>query len=159
MPITSHYVIVGERNSDKEESRRFERELHDAVDGVLTGRVHFLGVRRDVCPLLGELTLLVHPARQEPLGRVLLEAAAAGMPVIATDVGGTAEIFPPASRSARLFPSEDDRALGEAILELLGDAELRRSLALAARRRAEEQFDSRLAVAHLLEHYRAVVLG
>ena len=52
--------------------------------------------------LLSELTLLVHPARQEPLGRVLLEAAAAGMAIVATDVGGTSEIFPPEQHAARL---------------------------------------------------------
>ena len=60
----------------------------------LAGRVHFLGNRHDVAQLLSECTALVHAARQEPLGRVLLEAAACGTAVVATDVGGTREIFP-----------------------------------------------------------------
>ena len=145
--------------SEKDESRRFEQALHDAVQGSRTGRVHFLGTRRDMCRLLNELTLLVHPARQEPLGRVLLEAAAAGVPVIATNVGGTSEIFPPESHAAQLVPADDDRALADAILELLGDAEQRNRMAIAARARAEEQFDSRMAVANLLAHYRALVLS
>ena len=153
-----HYLIVGERNSEKAESRQFERDLRGAASGPLAGRVHFLGRRNDVGRLLGELTLLAHPARQEPLGRVLLEAAAAGVAVVATAVGGTPEIFPPGSGAARLVPPDDAAALAAAMLELLGDRELRHRLAVAARRRAEEQFDIRMTVGHLLGHYEATAV-
>jgi glycosyltransferase involved in cell wall biosynthesis len=151
-----HYVIVGERYSRKAESRRFQADLHAAADGPLAGRLHLLGFRDDVDRVLGELTLLVHAARQEPLGRVLLEAAAAGVAVIATDVGGTREIFPPPSRSARLVPPDDPDALAAAMGELAGDEALRAALAAAARRRAEEAFDVRRTSAALVEHYRQV---
>jgi len=151
-----HYVIVGERFSEKDESRKFEADLHAAAAGALAGRFHFLGFRDDVERILGELTLLVHPARQEPLGRVLLEAAASGVAVIATDVGGTGEIFPPPSQSARLVPPDDPQALATAILELTGDEALRTRLARAARRRAEEAFDVDRAAAELVGHYREV---
>jgi glycosyltransferase involved in cell wall biosynthesis len=74
----------------------YERVLHDlATQSSLQGHVHFLGVRNDVSEILNELTILLHTARQEPLGRVLLEAAASQVPVIATNVGGTGEIFAP----------------------------------------------------------------
>ena len=152
----AHYLIVGRRHSEKEESRRFERALHEASRGPLTERVHFLGERGDVCRLLNELTLLVHPARQEPLGRVLLEAAAAGLAVVATDVGGTSEIFPREKDAARLVPPDDAQAIGDAVAELLGDSVLRGGLAVAARRRAEERFDIRMSVDSLLQHYRAL---
>jgi glycosyltransferase involved in cell wall biosynthesis len=150
-----HYVIVGRRWSDKAESRRFEADLHAAAQG-LPGRFHFLGVRDDVERILVELTLLVHPARQEPLGRVLLEGAAAGVAIVATDVGGTAEIFPPQSRAARLVPPDDADALAAAILELMSDEPLRARLAAQARRRAEEAFDAKRAAARLIKHYREV---
>jgi glycosyltransferase involved in cell wall biosynthesis len=147
-----HYVIVGQRHSDKDESRQFERDLHR----MLGTQVHFVGVRADVCRLLSELTLLVHPARQEPLGRVLLEAAAAGVAMIATDVGGTPEIFPPEAGAARLVPPDDPAALGDALLELLGDPAMRHRLGVAARRRAEQQFGIQMSVGNLLQHYRVV---
>ena len=153
----AHFLIVGQRCSDKEESRRFEDSLQAAAAGKLAGRLHLLGVRDDVAFILNELTLLVHPARQEPLGRVLLESAAAGAAVIATDVGGTREIFPPASRSARLVPADAPESLAAVIAELLADPQQRVALAAAARRRAEEAFSIERAVAGLLRHYHAVL--
>jgi len=152
-----HFVIVGERYSDKAESRRLEADLQAAARGPLAGRLHFLGFRDDVDRLLGELTLLVHPSRQEPLGRVLLEAAAAGVAVIASDTGGTSEIFPPGSGSARLVAPDDADGLAAAILELSADGSQRRRLAAAARRRAEEAFDLSSAAERLAGHYREVV--
>jgi glycosyltransferase involved in cell wall biosynthesis len=154
----AHFLIIGERNSDKEESRRFELLLHEkAHAGALAGRVHFLGRRDDVPRLLNELTLLVHSARQEPLGRVLLEAAAAGVPVIATAVGGTAEIFPLHARAARLVAPNDAHALSAAMLELLAHDTERRRLGAAARRRVETAFALAPAARKLVEHYFAVM--
>ncbi len=152
-----HYLIVGERWSQKEESRQFEAGLRRPAAKSLHGRFHLLGYRADVERLLNELTLLVHPARQEPLGRVLLEAAASGVAVVATDVGGTAEIFPNSSRAARLVPPDDGEALATAIEELLDNATARRSMATAARRRTEEAFATPTAAAGLIQHYRAAL--
>lgn len=154
----SHFVIVGERYSQKPEALRFEQDLHEQfAAGSLAGRVHFLGRRDDVNTLLNELTLLVHPARQEPLGRVLLEAAAAGLAVVATDVGGTSEIFPPDSNSARLVPPDDARAMAGEIRRVLNNLELRESIGRAARRRAVEKFDVRIASEQLARHYSDVL--
>jgi glycosyltransferase involved in cell wall biosynthesis len=153
----AHFLIVGQRCSGKEESRQFEGSLHAAAAGKLAGRLHFLGVRDDVASILNELTLLVHPARQEPLGRVLLESAAAGVAVIATDVGGTREIFPPASQSARLVPADAPESLAAVIAELLADPQQRAALAAAARRHAEKAFSIEQALAGLLRHYNAVL--
>ncbi len=151
-----HYLIVGERYSEKDESRRFEAGLRRRAEQT-AGRFHFLGFRGDVPQVLNELAVLVHPARQEPLGRVLLEAAASGLPIVATDVGGTREIFPPDSHSAILVPPDDPGALTAATLAMLGDVRLRASTGTAARRRAEEAFDIRSAGAKLVGHYREVL--
>jgi glycosyltransferase involved in cell wall biosynthesis len=103
--------------------------------------------------LLNELAVLVHPARQEPLGRVLLEAAASGVPIVATDVGGTAEIFPPLSQTARLVPSDNPEAVARETALLLDDAALACNMATLARRRAESTFDARQSAASLARHY------
>ena len=67
-----------------------------------------------------EFDVLFHPARQEPLGRVLLEAAASGCPVVATDVGGTAEIFTP-GESALLFPVDDCQSASQSLADVLNE--------------------------------------
>ena len=153
-----HWLVVGERTSEKEESRDFERLVHDiAAERPLAGRVHFLGPRRDVATLLNECALLVHAARQEPLARVLLEAAACGLAVVATDVGGTAEIFPPDANAAMLVSPNDHVALADAIAGVLSDEAQRVALGRAARARAETAFDVRHAAARLIEQYRAVL--
>jgi glycosyltransferase involved in cell wall biosynthesis len=154
----AHWLIIGERTSNKDESREFEAALRAKAERTpLKGRVHFLGRRDDMATLLPECTLLVHAARQEPLGRILLESAASGLAVVATDVGGTREIFPPESESAHLVPADDVGALRAAMRVLLSDDERRRALGAAARRRAEEQFDVRHAASRLIDIYESVI--
>jgi glycosyltransferase involved in cell wall biosynthesis len=150
-----HWLIVGERTSNKTEARVFEAHLHTFASGPnLRGRTHFLGCRDDVPRLLTECILLVHAARQEPLGRVLLEAAASGVAVVATDVGGTREIFSPDSLSAVVVPANDSLVLADSVLALLRDDARRQELAAAARRRAEQEFDIRKTVPYLIELYQ-----
>ena len=118
----SHLAIVGERYSAKEEAIEFENILRaTASHPPLGGRVHFLGVRSDVSRLMNEATLLVHAARQEPLGRVLLEAMSTGTPTVATEVGGTAEILASPSLREFLVPPADPTQLSKRILDLLSD--------------------------------------
>lgn len=154
-----HWLVVGERTSTKPESQDFEARLHEiAVQRPLKGHVHFLGSRSDVEQWLNECALLVHAARQEPLGRVLLEAAAAGVAVVATDVGGTREIFPTEKDGALLVGPDDPTSLTEAIVSLLNDDSRRQSLAAAARLRAETAFDIQMASARLIEQYQQVLM-
>jgi glycosyltransferase involved in cell wall biosynthesis len=153
-----HWLIVGERTSKKGEAHELEEALHArAAEPPLAGRVHFLGTRDDVSRLLPECSLLVHAALQEPLGRVLLEAAACGLGVVATDVGGTREIFPSKADGAVLVPARDPAALAEAVVSLLGDERRLAALGVAGRRRAEGAFDIRMAAARLIDVYHSVL--
>lgn len=154
-----HWIVAGARYSQKAEAIAYEAGLHEAIAAAgLTNRFHFLGTIDGIEQLLPEVALLVHPARQEPLGRVLLEAAAAGIPCIATDVGGTREIFPDAT-TARLVGVNDDESLASAMIELIESPELRKAMSEAARRRAEEAFDAERAARALVGHYRDVRLA
>lgn len=151
-----HWLIVGERTSQKEEARNFEAQLlAKTTSSPLAGRVHFLGSRSDMPEVFRECTLFVHAARQEPLGRVLLEAAASGLAVVATDVGGTREIFPAAEDDGViLVPPNDSIALQEAVASLLCVEQRRLSLANAAWRRAETAFNIENAAAQLITLYQ-----
>ena len=151
-----HWLVVGERFSNKAESVAFEADLCRWSKGALAGRLHLPGWRDDVDRLLRAADVVVHPARQEPLGRVLLEAAASGAAIVATDVGGTSEIFPN-GQAAVLVPPNDPESLWRAVVSVLTNDHLRRELGRAARRRAEEAFDVRATVSRLIEHYRGAL--
>jgi len=152
-----HCVFVGARHSEKTETRQLEADLRARFSAPpLTGHGHFLGTRDDVVNLLPELTLLVHPARQEPLGRVLLEGAASGCAIVATDVGGTQEIFPPGAEAALLVPADRPDQLAAAMARLLHDGDLRLSIGRRARQRAEAAFSAATSAAGLIAHYNDV---
>jgi glycosyltransferase involved in cell wall biosynthesis len=153
-----HWLIVGERTSNKAEAHDFETRLRSlAAEPPLAGRVHFLGARSDVADLLCECVLLVHAARQEPLGRVLLEAAACGLAVVATDVGGTREIFPTEADGAMLVRPDSAQELAAVASLLLQENVRRRVQSAAARHRAAAAFDVRIAAAKLIEQYHDVL--
>jgi len=150
-----HFLFVGQRYSLKDEAVEFERRVRCAAEANgLRGRFHFLGVRSDIASVLNELTIYVHAARQEPLGRVLLEAGASGLPVVATQVGGTAEIFPSQQQAALLVAPDRADRLTDAILRLLHDPRLRQRLGQNARRYVAEQFDAGRAARELEACYR-----
>lgn len=105
----------------------------------LSGDVHLLGERSDVRALMLAADLLVLPSREEGLSNVLLEAMSHGLPVIATAVGGSPELIDD-HVTGRLLPSDDPAALSATIAALVGDADERRRLAVAARAQAEARF-------------------
>ncbi|MDG2014407.1 MAG: glycosyltransferase family 4 protein, partial [Pirellulaceae bacterium] len=91
---SAHFLLVGSRHSQKQESLDYEQALlRNSTHGPLQGHVHWLGIRTDIPDLMKQASVLLHCARQEPLGRVLLESLASGLPIVATQVGGTAEIL------------------------------------------------------------------
>lgn len=153
-----HWVVIGERFSQKAEAVHYEWSLREAAaKPPLAGRVHFLGVRRDLHLILNELTLLIHAARQEPLGRVLLEAAASGLALVATEVGGTREILPHDPFQDLVVPPHDATALAERIARLLENPRHRIREGELLRRHAQQEFAAFPAAQRLLSHYESLL--
>jgi len=140
---TARLAIVGERHSTKQEAIQWEGHLVKQAEAS-AGRFRLLGRRDDVSKIMNEASMLVHPAKQEPLGRVLLEAAATGLPIIASTVGGTEEIFNDATQAV-LIPPGDVGRISVALSRLLSDETLRQSLGSAARARQQEAFTTEQA--------------
>jgi glycosyltransferase involved in cell wall biosynthesis len=117
-----------------------KEELEAAVARLgLTSAVHFPGFRRDASQLLPALDVFVLSSLSEGISLALLEAMAAGVPVVATSVGGNVEILQnPAS--GLLVPPRSPRELADTILSLMNDASRRGELSAGGRRRVEEAF-------------------
>ena len=132
LPGGAHVLCVGARHGRKAETVGHERAVFETFDRTAPGRAHRLGTRADVARLMLAADVLAHPARQEPFGRVLLEAAAVELPVVACPVGGTPEMLGDAYAPV---PPGDADALAAALTRLLAGPAERARLAAAARAR------------------------
>lgn len=119
-----------------EEMRGLARELG------IGDRVEFLGARDDVAEILAGAQLYVLASRWEGFPRTILEAMRAGLPVVASDVGGVSEAVAD-GRSGTVVPAGDGEALTDALARLLQDPELRVRLGSLGRQRYQERFTFR----------------
>ena len=134
-----------------------EAELREhAARRGLGDRVRFLGMRDDVYELLAGFDVFAMSSRFEGLPIALLEAMSAGVPPVATAVGGIPEVIR-SDRDGLLVPPADPAALADAMQQLLEDPPRRRLMGAAARERAAE-FDLAGAV-RSTEHVYDRVLG
>jgi N-acetylglucosaminyl-diphospho-decaprenol L-rhamnosyltransferase len=118
-----------------------ERLEQRAAEPDLAGRVRFLGQVSDPREPLAESACLLHAGAREAFGLGLVEALASGRPVIAPAAAGPLEIVD--ESCGRLYRPHDPEAAARALVEVLGDRELRLRLGAAARDRARERFDIR----------------
>ncbi len=114
------------------------------------------GSRRDVPEVLAAADLFVFPSRTEGLPTALLEAMAAGKPVVTTDVAGCRDVVVP-NRTGLIVPPQSPGELARAIGALLIDKPLATGLAEAARAAVRKRFGKTAMVERYVEVYRAVV--
>jgi glycosyltransferase involved in cell wall biosynthesis len=140
-------VAIAGRGPDRErlEARARERGIAHAV--------HFVGETNGPMPLLAGVDLFVSPSWAESFPFSVLEAMAAGLPVVATDVGGTAEAVEHGVTGLVVAP-RDSRALGEALSELLADPERCHAYGEAGRRNVAERFTVERMIEGTLGVYR-----
>jgi glycosyltransferase involved in cell wall biosynthesis len=124
---------------------RLERQ---ASELGLAESVRFTGGLADVRGSLAAMDVFVLPSRAEGMSNALLEAMAAGRPVVATAVGGTREVFD-GDRTGVLVPPGDARALAAEVLRLLTDREQAARLAAAAQRWIAEKFSMSASIGRL----------
>jgi glycosyltransferase involved in cell wall biosynthesis len=121
-----------------------ENAVREQVAGLgLQGRVRFLGVRADVADILRASDVFVLSSDYEGNPLSVLEAMAAGLPVVSTAVGGVPELVQHGA-TGLLVPAGDARALAEAMAQIGFDAPLRAAMGDIARQTALERFDVRV---------------
>lgn len=106
----------------------------------LPGIVWFAGERSDIPALMKMMGVFVLPSLGEGVSNTILEAMSAGLPVVASDVGGNPELVEDGV-TGRLFPVGDDEALARVLLPLIDDARLRRDMGRASRQRVRQRHD------------------
>jgi glycosyltransferase involved in cell wall biosynthesis len=137
----AHFAIVGDGE--------LRADLERRAEGL---PVLFTGAREDVPDLLASFDVFAFPSLYEGLCVAVIEAQAAGVPVVATPVGGIRETVVD-GETGLLVPTRDPQALAAAIRRLLEDPELARRLADEARRRVRECFSERRMVEETLRLY------
>jgi glycosyltransferase involved in cell wall biosynthesis len=130
---TAHLVLVGEgalREQLEEQAKKLD----------LAHRIHFLGLRTDIPEVLGAMDVFVLSSDWEGNPLSVMEAMAAGLPIVSTAVGGVPDLFAGGSEGFLVSPG-DVRGVSGSMTFLLRDRETRRSMGKAAARRARENFD------------------
>jgi glycosyltransferase involved in cell wall biosynthesis len=147
----ARYLLIG----DGPHRNRLE-EITAAIG--LTDRVLFAGSRDDIPRMLSAADLFVLPTLTEALPTVIAEAMAAGLPIVASAVGGIPEMVSHGD-TALLVPPADPGALTDAVVRILTNPRQAAAMGRAGRRVAAEQFDVVRQAGILAEEYRHLVRG
>ena len=130
-----------------------EEELREQIQMLnFSNQVHLAGWRRDIPELLKASSMLILPSKWEGMPNVVLETMAAGLPVVATRVGGNPELIRD-GREGFLVAPRRSQQLAEALMTLVDDGRLRHRLGLAGRRRVVERFSLQAMVERYQEMY------
>jgi glycosyltransferase involved in cell wall biosynthesis len=145
------FVLVG----DGPERAALEKQVHQLK---LEDRVLFFGFRNDIQNWLSACDLFVLPSLYEGLPIAVLEAMAAGKPVIATDIPGNREAVVDGLTGCLVAP-QDPRSLAVAIRSLLADSALRKRMGQAGREIVSQKFSMKEMVRQVTEVYTECLEG
>jgi glycosyltransferase involved in cell wall biosynthesis len=145
-------VVVGPRDTAKAEALT-EADIAEAES---IGNIRFVGERADVDACYAAFDLYALASYREGFPRSAMEAAAMGLPVVATDIRGCRQVVDD-GRTGRLVPVRDAAAMAAAIASVASDATARRAMAAAAREKAERDFDQRRCIDITLGTYEALL--
>jgi glycosyltransferase involved in cell wall biosynthesis len=149
--VAARLVVVGPRDDDKSDAIGPD----DIADAEANGVV-FAGRRDDMVDVYGAFDLYALASYREGFPRSAMEAAAMGLPVVATDIRGCREVVDDGLTGA-LVPPRDAAALASAIERLALDASFRRVQGEAARRKAAREFDQATVIRRTLAVYEGLL--
>jgi glycosyltransferase involved in cell wall biosynthesis len=119
-------------------------------------RTRFLGWREDTAALLAAADIFVCPSRHEPLGNVVLEAWAQGMPVIAADSYGPGTLIEN-RETGILVPVDDAPTMGKALRNLFEDDQLRHRIARQGQQAYKKNFTEQIVIDQYLDFFESLL--
>lgn len=131
------------------------RKFYEKIASELNGRIIFLGRRREIPKLMAAADIFVLPSEREAFGLVLLEAAVSGLPVVAANVGGIAEIVEN-NKTGILVEPKNPAALADAIKEILANPAKALELVKNAKEKTEIHFSAKTMAQKTAEVYEEV---
>jgi glycosyltransferase involved in cell wall biosynthesis len=146
------FLVVGGSDPDKADAI----PTAELAAAERRGRLVFAGDKDHMEEIYPAFDLFVLPSYREGFPRSAMEAAATGLPVIATDIRGCRQAVSH-GQSGLLVPPHDAPRLAAAIEELVMDPTLRRRMGLAGRRKAEAEFDDQAVVSKTMDAYERVL--
>ncbi|MHC4389181.1 MAG: glycosyltransferase family 4 protein [Planctomycetota bacterium] len=151
----ARFVLVGDDIFGRDTAYK-SRLLSHAENSLTTERFRFLGWQEDMGAVWSRINCLVHTADREPFGRVIIEAMAHKVPVIAVGAGGPSEIVQD-GKTGVLVPVDDIRALTNAMLKMSCDDEFAERLATAGHKHVIADFTADRTAAHIQDVYMEVL--
>ncbi|MDD2802043.1 MAG: glycosyltransferase family 4 protein [Methylococcales bacterium] len=150
--ISARFVLVGAPDKENPESIN-QSQLLEWQDA---GFIEWWGQHEDMPQIFAQAHIVCLPSYREGLPKVLIEAAACGRPIVATDVPGCREIVRH-NENGLLVPAKDPQALAVALNRLLNDAALRESMGKRGRAMVEAEFSTEYVVEQTLQLYKELL--
>ncbi len=154
----AHLLVIGDSLPSDRDQQTKAMAIDMADQEGLAGHVTFLGLRDDVHRLLGAVDAVTLPSHREGFPRSIIEAMAAGKPVVATNIRGCREAIVD-GETGFLVPVSDVHALASSLGKLLSDHDLAKRLGMQARERAVELFDEQKVLDREMDALSVVLMG
>lgn len=137
----AHLLIIGEPSAHDPKTLEFDRAIRKKVEEIgLVENVTFTGFVKNVYGAIKGLSCLVHASTEpEPFGRVVIEAMACGVPVVAGNLGGPGEVVRSGQTGLLVNPNNPGE-IAQAVIQILTDPNLAKNLSGRARLAVEERY-------------------
>lgn len=143
-----HYFLIG----IKTQIPAFQKMR---AKSPLKERIHLLGIRNDVMPILKSCDIYVQTSLEEGFGRAISEAMSVGKPIVMTNAGGCTELID--ENSGIVVPRKDPKAIGQAISKLVNDPDLRQQMGANAKERINSVYHISRTINDTLKLYQRLL--
>jgi len=144
----AHFILIGDQtDSDTFQKMREQSPMKD--------RIHLMGRRNDVIPILKSIDVYAQTSLDEGFGRAISEAMSLEKPIVMTNAGGCTELID--ENSGIVVPRKDPKAIGQAISKLVNDADLRQNMGRNAKKRIQSVYHISRTINDTLNLYQRLL--